>query len=78
MRFAAARLGDTEKIDGMKRLDTFVRAVEKRYSPEADFDSVLAHQHAISQSLGGRSVADRQARQGEKQVRRGQLPLFTD
>ena len=34
----AAKVGDTEKIDGMKRLDTFVRAVEQRYAPEADFD----------------------------------------
>ena len=48
----AARVGDTEKIDGMKRLDRFVRAVERRYSPEADFDSVMAHEHAISKSLG--------------------------
>ena len=36
----AAKLGDTEKIDGMKRLDKFVRAIERRYSPEADFDAV--------------------------------------
>ena len=74
----AARVGDTEKIDGMKRLDTFVRAVEKRYSPEADFDSVTAHEHSISKSVGGRSVFDPPAREGHKPVRRGQLPLFTD
>ena len=54
----AARVGDTEKLDGMKRLDKFVRAVEKRYSPEADFDAVMQHEHAISKSLGGRSVFD--------------------
>jgi len=59
----AARVGDTEKIDGMKRLDTFVRAVEKRYAPEADFDAVMAQEPA---------------RDREKPVRRGQLPLFTD
>jgi hypothetical protein len=53
----AARLGDTDKIDGMKRLDTFVRAVEQRYAPEADFHRVLAHEHAISKSLDGRSVS---------------------
>jgi uncharacterized protein len=54
----AARVGDTEKLDGMKRLDKFVRAVEKRYSPEADFEAVMQHEHAISKSLGGRSVFD--------------------
>jgi uncharacterized protein len=53
-----ARVGDTEKIDGMKRLDKFVRVVEKRYSPEADFNAVMTHEHAISKSLGGRSVFD--------------------
>ena len=54
----AARVSDTDKIDGMKRLEKFVRAVEKRYSPEADFDAVMTHEHAISKSLGGRSVFD--------------------
>ena len=54
----AARLGDTDKLDGMKRLDKFVRVVEKKYSPEADFDAVMQHEHAISKSLGGRSVFD--------------------
>lgn len=54
----AARVGDTEKIDGMKRLEKFVRVVEQRYSPEADFDAVMSHEHAISKSLDGRSVFD--------------------
>ena len=67
----AAKVGDTEKIDGMKRLEKFVRAVEKRYAPEADFDAVMAHEHAISKSLDGRSVFDDAAPR-----RRGQLTLF--
>jgi hypothetical protein len=54
----AARIGDTDKLDGMKRLDKFVRVIERRYSPEADFDAVVKHEHAISKSLGGRSVFD--------------------
>jgi hypothetical protein len=54
----AARIGDTDKIDGMKRLDKFVRAVEQTYSPEADFDAVVAREHAISKSINGRSVFD--------------------
>ena len=68
----AARVGDTEKIDGMKRLDTFVRAIEKRYSPEADFDVVMRHERAISTSLGGRTVFDDR----KPALRRGQLSLF--
>src|SRR5687767_8846190 len=54
----AARVGDTDKIDGMKRLDKFVRAIERRFSPEADFDAVMAHEHALSKSLDGRTVFD--------------------
>jgi hypothetical protein len=71
----AAKVGDTEKIDGMKRLEKFVRAVEKQYAPEADFDAVMTHEHAISPSLDGRSVFDdiKPAR-----LRKGQLDLFGD
>jgi hypothetical protein len=53
----AARLGDTEKADGMRRLGRFVQAIEQTSSPEADFDAVMAHEHAISKSLGGRRVS---------------------
>ena len=54
----AAKVGDPDKIDGMKRLDKFVRAIEKRFSPEADFDAVITHEHAISKSLDGRTAGD--------------------
>ena len=70
----AAKVGDTEKIDGMKRLEKFVQAVERRYSPEADFDEVLAHEHAISKSLNGRSVFDSPRRERHF----AQLSLFPD
>ncbi|MDP9169402.1 MAG: DUF763 domain-containing protein, partial [Acidobacteriota bacterium] len=55
----AAKLGDTEKTDGLKRLDAMVRAVENRYRPSADFDRILAHERAISPSLNGRTVFDK-------------------
>jgi hypothetical protein len=54
----AAKLGDSEKIDGLRRLNGFVKAVEERCSPEADFDAILAHERRISPSLGGRTVMD--------------------
>jgi hypothetical protein len=53
-----ARLGDRDKIDGMRRLDRFVRAVGERLEPVADFDAVIAHENKISKSLNGRSVFD--------------------
>src|SRR5262249_43951744 len=39
-----AKLGDVDKADGMKRLDRFVRGVESRKAPEADFEATLAHE----------------------------------
>jgi hypothetical protein len=61
-------------MDGMARLDRYVRAVEARHSPEADFDETLRHEHRISESLNGRTVFD--DRQDRQKRRRGQLPLF--
>ena len=69
----AAKVGDTDKIDGMKRLDKFVRAVETKYAPQADFDAVMAHEHAISPSLDGRSVFDDRK---PSRPKRHQLSLF--
>ena len=54
----AAKLGHTEKLDGFRRLDGFVRTVESRLQPEADFEAVIRHENAISQSLNGRTVLD--------------------
>jgi hypothetical protein len=54
----AAKLGRSDKLDGMKRLDRFVRAVEDLYVPEADFDAAVIHERAISASLRGRTVND--------------------
>jgi hypothetical protein len=54
----SARVSDTEKLDGFRRLERFVRAVESRRQPEANFDRVIAHENAISASLNGRSVFD--------------------
>jgi hypothetical protein len=70
----AAKLGDTDKLDGFARLDRFVRAIEARCAPQAGFDAVLAHERAISPQLDGRSVLD-----GRKRNRRSapeQLTLF--
>src|SRR5215470_14926836 len=39
----AARLGDRDKLDGFRSLDRFVRAVEKKLAPAADFASAMAH-----------------------------------
>jgi hypothetical protein len=53
-----ARLGDTERTDGLRRLDRLVRTVEQRHEPEANFDRVLTYERRISASVGGRTVMD--------------------
>ena len=69
----SAKLGDTDKLGGFKRLDAFTRAIEARRRPEADVAATIAHERAISTSLGGRTVFD-----DTPKPRRGQLELFGD
>jgi len=54
----SAKVGHTEKVEGFSRLERFVRNVEETYQPVAHFAAVVAHEHAISASLDGRSVFD--------------------
>ena len=65
----SAKLGDTEKTDGLRRLDQMVRAVESKYETKVDFDQLIAHEHAISPSLDGRTVKSRP---------KAQMSLFTE
>ena len=58
-----AKLGDKDRLEGFRRLEGFVRTIETRLKPEADFDAVIAHEKAISPSLDGRSVVDDKPRQ---------------
>ncbi len=67
----AARLDGREKLDGFARLERFVRAVEERCAPQANLEPLVAHERAISPSLGGRTVFDRPQKNAA-----AQLPLF--
>jgi len=58
-----AKIGDHDKIDGLRRLERFVRSVETELKPEADFDAAIAHENAISRSLNGRTVFNRKPKQ---------------
>jgi uncharacterized protein len=71
----AAKVGDRDKLEGFRRLEGFVRAVETWAQPAANFDAVIAHENAISPSLDGRSVFDDNPRQGLNDGRR-QRSLF--
>src|SRR6266536_913185 len=59
----AAKLGNRDKLDGFRRLERFVSAIENKREPEADFPAVISHANAISSSLNGRSVFDDKPRQ---------------
>jgi hypothetical protein len=71
----AARLGHTEKLEGFKRLDRLTRDVEEHRDPLADFDTALAHERAISKSIGGRTVFDDKTYH-KRSPRTSQLNLF--
>jgi hypothetical protein len=71
----AARIGDTEKLEGLRRLDAFTRAIEARRSPDGDVDATIAHERAISRSMGGRTVFDDRRSRGPRPAK-GQLSLF--
>jgi uncharacterized protein len=47
----AAKVGDREKLDGFRRLEGFVRTVETRLKPAADFDAVIKHERELQRSL---------------------------
>ena len=53
-----AKLDGGAKLVGFRRLDRFVKVVERQIEPEADFDAVLRHERAISPAQNGRTVFD--------------------
>ena len=63
-----AKVGETDRFDGIRRLDRFVRAIERQADTSVDFDGALAHERRISREHGGRTVFDdrkpSRARQG--------------
>jgi uncharacterized protein len=72
----AAKLDDSAKLDGVRRLDTFVRNVEQRHHPKADLKATIAHENSISASVDGRSVFDDDQRDAKARKKKGQLSLF--
>jgi hypothetical protein len=52
----SARVGDTEKLDGFRRLNGFVRAIETRAEPVANFNRAMAHERHISPEIGGKTA----------------------
>jgi uncharacterized protein len=74
----SAKLGHTEKLHGFRRLDKLTRAVEQQHEPLADFSAAIEYEHAISESVGGRTVFDDRPVSRKKLQRSPQLSLFPD
>jgi hypothetical protein len=75
----AAKLDRTEKIEGFRSLDQFTRRIEQQASPQANLSEALAHEQAISSSIGGRTVFDdltQHRRAIQQSATRKQLSLF--
>lgn len=71
----AARVGQMEKLEGFRRLDRLTRSMEAEREPLADFGVAIAHERAISSSIGGRTVfTDKAGRKRSAQP--AQLNLF--
>src|SRR3569832_514658 len=68
----AAKVGHTEKLDGFRRLDRFVRMVETQREPRVDLDALIRHENAISPLLNGRTVFDDRRRR-QPNPRQGSL-----
>jgi hypothetical protein len=65
-----AKVGDKDRLDGLRRLERFSHAVETQLQPEADFDAVIAYENQISTSLDGRSVFDDKRRKPNSRQQR--------
>lgn len=68
-----AKAAGKEKLEGLRRLERFARAVEARLQPEADFEASVAHENAISSGLGGRSVFDNKHKRRASNSSQGSL-----
>jgi uncharacterized protein len=71
----AAKMDGGDKLEGFRRLNKFVEAVEKDAHPEADLSSLVAHELAISPSLAGRSV-QRDRKMPARHATTRQMSLF--
>jgi uncharacterized protein len=71
-----AKLGNSEKLEGFRRLDRFQRAVEVTLEPRADFAVAIQHEKKISRSIGGRTVFDDQIKVARRVRQTKQLGLF--
>lgn len=67
----SAKLGNSDKLGALKKLDCLVRHIENNYEPQADVKRLIAHERRIASLHGGRTVFD-----GKHNSNDVQLKLF--
>jgi len=70
-----AKLGETDRLDGLKRLHEFTCVVEREFNPRADLEQIIEMEFADSPTHGGRSVFGWEKTPSTKY---SQLTLFDD
>ncbi len=55
----SARIGNSERLESLKKLDRITRGIEEKFSPEADVNKLIIFERKISKSIGGRTVFDK-------------------
>jgi len=53
-----AKLGNSERLDAIRKLDHLVRRIETDFSPDVDVEKLIRHERRIAKNLGGRTVFD--------------------
>lgn len=53
-----AKVGESDRVEAIRRLDRFVGAIERQTDTAVDFHEAIAHEHSISREHGGRTVFD--------------------
>jgi hypothetical protein len=70
-----AKMNGGDKLEGFRRLNNLVEAVETDLRPEADLPSLVEHELALSPALGGRSVRPGRKEPARRAITR-QMQLF--
>jgi hypothetical protein len=72
----SAKVGQSDKLDGMARLDRFARGIEQVGHPNADVNKTMARERQLAPAFGGRTVFDDRRDARRKSGSGGQLDLF--
>lgn len=65
----SAKLGNSDRLGALRKLDMLVRQIEEEYDPRADVKKLIAHERRIAPMHGGRTVFDDRKKEGDVQLK---------